>query len=67
MPNPRFGPFVLFVLGWCALAFAFGPASIPPQWNAFVLLATVCRDLRLTRSPTTADHDGRVAVEPLPA
>jgi alpha-1,2-mannosyltransferase len=50
---------------WCALAFAFGPASIPPQWNAawttvqtvltFVLLGAVLRKLRL---PATASRAG---------
>jgi hypothetical protein len=43
-------------LGWCALALGFGPASLPPQWNAawttlqtvltFVLLVAVLRQLR---------------------
>jgi alpha-1,2-mannosyltransferase len=49
---------------WCALALAFGPASIPPQWNAvwttvqtvltFVLLGAVLRQLRLPAAASLA-------------
>jgi hypothetical protein len=55
------------LLCWCALALGFGPASLPPQWNAvwttiqtgltFVLLVAVLRQLRAPdapREPATA-------------
>jgi alpha-1,2-mannosyltransferase len=51
-------------LCWCALALAFGPASIPPHWNAawttvqtvltFVLVAAVLRQLRLPAAASLA-------------
>jgi alpha-1,2-mannosyltransferase len=62
------------LLCWCALALGFGPASIPPQWNAawttiqtviaFVLLTTVLRNLR---EPDAADVRAPAPNQALPA
>jgi hypothetical protein len=67
-------PAVPVLLCWCALALGFGPASIPPQWNAawttvqtvltFVLLAGVLRQLRTADNPSEA---GSAVGQPLPA
>ena len=75
-PLGRRASFALWpvALCWCALALGFGPACIPPQWNAawttiqtvltFVLLAVVFRQLRETGA---ADARPPVLTEALPA
>jgi alpha-1,2-mannosyltransferase len=64
----------LIVLCWCALALGFGPASLPPSWNAvwttvqtvltFVLLTTVFHQLRAAGA---ADPRAPVLAQALPA
>jgi hypothetical protein len=68
------------ILCWCALAVGFGPASIPPAWNAvwttvqtvltFVLLGSVLWNLRATaptRTPPVPAGVPTGAPEHLPA